>query len=163
MGWLLWSLETFPLLRPVLAYVAKIPAELSMSVLVAKALETRSSRGCPSLLILRVLTPRVVSWDLEFREFRNILRALLVLGTLRILRLSEEGCRWTIASFSAFVTFRDAPNLNLTCISRQCSMPCLTILWMSQFLCHFLAWTSWSTLELCSSRELGVLRSGHGA
>lgn len=163
MGWLLWSLETFPLLWPVLVYVAKIQAELSTSVLVAKALETRSSRGCPSLLIPGVLTPWVVSWDLDFREFRNILRAFLVLGTLRMLRLGEEECRRTIASSSTFVTFRDASNLNLICISRQCPMPCLTILWMSQFLCHFLAWTSWSTLELCSSSELRVLRSGHGA
>lgn len=57
MGWLIWSLETFPLLWPVLAYVAKTQVEFSMSVLVAKALETRSSRGCPSLLILGVLTP----------------------------------------------------------------------------------------------------------
>lgn len=79
--WLIWSLETFPLLWPILAYITKIQAEFAKKLLVANSPGDQIIQW-----VLRFAhsysfnTLDCVSLDVDFRELRSILRPPLVVG-----------------------------------------------------------------------------------
>lgn len=68
------------MLWTILAYITKIQAEFAKRLLVAKAPGDQLIQWVFSLLIFGVLTRWTTFLDVDFRELRSILGALLVVG-----------------------------------------------------------------------------------
>lgn len=83
--WLIWSLETFPLLWPILVYISKIQAEFAKRPLVAKSPGDQITQWVlQSAHSLSFNMLDCVSLDVDFRELWSILRAPPVVGKLSL-------------------------------------------------------------------------------
>lgn len=91
-----------------LAYITKIQAEFAKRLLVAKAPGDQLIQWVFSLLIFGVLTRWTTFLDVDFRELRSILGALLVVGKLSLPTYVDS-----VHFLALCFTFWNAPNLRL--------------------------------------------------